>query len=188
MRRSYHKARPKEEKNFKVNEQIRVPMVHLIDLEGVVIGDVTIAEALAMARESESDLVEVNPKGNPPIVKIMDFGQFKYEQDKKSQKQKAKNKKTDTKTIRLSVKIGIHDFNVRLNQAKGFLKKGHKLLLDLRLKGREKQHPEVAGEVLMKFFQQLAADPEMEAAIEQGLTKMGGKFNMLIINKKAKIT
>lgn len=185
MRRSYHKARPKEEKNFRVNEQIRVPMVHLIDLEGVVIGDVPIAKALEMAREAESDLVEVNPKGTPPIVKIMDFGQFKYEQDKKSQKQKARNKKTDTKTVRLSVKIGIHDFNVRLAQGKNFLKKGHKLLLDLRLKGREKQHPEVAGEVLMRFYQQLAADTEIEASIEQGLTKMGGKFNMLIINKKS---
>ncbi len=185
MRRSYHKARPKEEKSFRVNEQIRVPLVHLIDQEGVVIGDVSTAKALEMAREAESDLVEVNPKSAPPIVKIMDFGQFKYEQDKKSQKQKARNKKTDTKTVRLSVKIGIHDFNVRLSQAKNFLKKGHKLLLDLRLKGREKQHPEVAGEVLMKFYQQLAADKEIEASIEQGLTKMGGKFNMLIINKKS---
>lgn len=185
MRRSYHRQKPKEEKLFRANNNIRSPQIFLIDASGVNVGVVPLAKALTLAQEAELDLVEVNPKAEPPIAKIMDYGQFKYEQDKKVQKQKAKNKKTDTKCIRLSVRIGTHDFNVRLEQAKKFLKKGHKLMLDLRLKGREKQHPETAREVLGKFQQQLAADPELSLELEQGLTKQGGQFTIIIVNKKS---
>jgi len=185
MRRSYHRQKPKLEKAFKANEQIRVPEVFLIDLDGEKLGVMPTAKALAMAKDAGLDMVEVNPKAEPPIVKIIDYGQFKYEKDKKAQKQKAKNKKTDTKCIRLSVRIGDHDFNVRINQAKNFLKKGHKLLTELRLKGREKQHPETAREVMTKFYNQLSADAEMDIAIEQDLTKQGGQFNMIIVNKKS---
>lgn len=185
MRRSYHKQKPKEEKKFRINEQIRVSEVFLIDAEGENLGIMPTAKAISTAREAGLDLVEVNPKAEPPIVKIIDYGQFKYEKDKKAQKQKAKNKKTDTKTIRLSVRIGSHDFNVRLNQAKNFLKKGHKLQLDLRLKGREKQHPETAREVMTKFYSQLIGDNELDLALEQDLTKQGGQFNMIIVNKKS---
>lgn len=185
MRRSYHKQKPKEEKVFKANEQIRWPQVDLIGFEGERFGVMAIAEALAMAKEAGLDLVEVNPKAEPPIVKIIDYGQFKYEKDKKAQKQKAKNKKTDSKCIRLSVRIGEHDFNVRQNQAKGFLKKGHKLQLELRLKGREKQHPDAAREVMTRFYNQLKADSDFDLSLEQDLTKQGGQFNMIIVNKKS---
>ncbi len=185
MRRSYHKQKPKEEKSFRANEHIRWPEVDLIDADGVQLGVMPIAKALALAQEAGLDLVEVNPKASPPIVKIIDYGQFKYERDKKAQKQKAKNKKTDTKTIRLSVRIGAHDFAVRINQATNFLKRGHKLLLELRLKGREKQHPETAREVMSKFYSQLKTDTELELGLEQDLTKQGGQFNMIIVNKKS---
>jgi translation initiation factor IF-3 len=185
MRRSYHRQKPKEEKNFRANEHIRYAEVDLIDADGQRLGVMPTAKALALAQEAGLDLVEVNPKATPPIAKIIDYGQFKYERDKKTQKQKAKNKKTDTKTIRLSVRIGAHDFNVRLIQAKNFLKRGHKLLLELRLKGREKQHPETAREVMLKFYNQLKTDAEFDLALEQDLTKQGGQFNMIIVNKKS---
>ena len=185
MRRSYHRQKPKEEKSFRANEHIRYPEVDLIGAEGERLGVMPTAKALLLAQEAGLDLVEVNPKAQPPIVKIIDYGQFKYEKDKKAQKQKAKNKKTDTKTIRLSVRIGDHDFNVRQNQAKGFLKKGHKLLLELRLKGREKQHPETAREVMLRFYNQLKTDAEFDLGLEQDLTKQGGQFNMIIVNKKS---
>lgn len=185
MRRSYHKQKPKPQKTFKANEMIRYPEVDLIDADGNKLGVMATAKALELAKEAELDLVEVNPKAEPPICKIMDYGQFKYEKDKKAQKQKASNKKTDTKTIRLSVRIGDHDFNVRQNQAKNFLKKGHKLQLELRLKGREKQHPETAREVMLKFYNLLKTDTEFDLSLEQDLTKMGGQFNMIIVNKKS---
>lgn len=185
MRRSYHKQKPKDEKKFKINEFIRAPEVFLVDADGENLGITPIAAALAAARAAGLDLVEVNPKAQPPIVRIIDYGQFKYEKDKKAQKQKAKNKKTDSKTIRLSVRIGVHDFNVRIIQAKNFLKKGHKLQLELRLKGREKQHPDTAREVMLKFYNQLKADESFDLGLEQDLTKQGGQFNMIIVNKKS---
>jgi len=185
MRRSYHRQKPKEEKTFLANERIRVPQIFLIDADGNKLGVMPTARALTMAEEAGLDLVEVNPKAEPPIAKIMDYGQFKYEQDKKIQKQKAKNKKTDTKCLRLSVRIGNHDFNVRLEQAKKFLKKWHKLQLELPLRGREKQHPEAAREVMLKFQEQLGRDSDLSIGVEEPLTKQGGKFNMLLINKKS---
>jgi len=185
MRRTYRRQKPKEEKAFRANEQIKLSEVFLIDVDGERLGVVPMAKALLLAQEAGFDLVEVDPKAQPPIVKIMDFGQFKYEKDKKTQKQKAKTKKTDTKCIRLSVRIGDHDFNVRQEQAKKFLKKGHKLMIELRLKGREKQHPETAREVMTRFFNQLSVNGDMEVGLEQDLTKQGDKFNMIIINKKS---
>jgi len=185
MRRSYHRQKPKPEKTFRANESLRYPNVDLIDADGERLGVVPTAKALLLAREAGLDLVEVNPKSDPPIAKILDYGQFKYEKDKQAQKQKAKNKKTDTKCLRLSVRIGEHDFNVRQQQAKSFLRKGHKLLLELRLKGREKQHPETAREVMLKFYNQLKTDAEFDLVPEQDLTRQGGQFNMIIVNKKS---
>jgi translation initiation factor IF-3 len=183
MRRIHRRPKPVKEKRFRANQFIRVPKVFLIDAEGIQHGPTDTSKALAMAEEAGLDLVEVNPKADPPITKIMDYGQFKYEQDKKSQKQKTKSKKSDTKGIRLSVRIGSHDFNFRLEQAKKFLAKGSKLKIELRLKGRERQHPGMAREVVTKFVDALKAFDELEVSIEEPLTKQGGKFTILLVNK-----
>ena len=92
MRRTWKKAKPKQEKRFRANEQIRVPEVFLVDDSGEKIGRTPTAKALEMAREADLDLVEVNPKADPPITKIMDYGQFKYEKEKKTHKKKMQQK------------------------------------------------------------------------------------------------
>ena len=185
MRRIYRRAKPKAEKNFRANLQIKSELVFLIDADGQNVGEVKTGLALKKAEEAGLDLVEVNPTANPPIAKIMDFGQFKYEKDKQTQKQKAKNKKTDTKILRLSARIGSHDLLVRQEQAKKFLQKGNKLKLELRLKGRERQHPELGLTTLNRLVQTLQADTEFKIAIEEPLTKQGGQFTILLSNKNS---
>ncbi|MFH1822212.1 MAG: translation initiation factor IF-3 [Patescibacteria group bacterium] len=184
MRRKWRKAKPKPQKFFRSNEQIRVPSVFLIDETGNNVGPINTAKAIAMAREMDLDLVEVNPKANPPVVKIIDLGQLKYESEKKAHKQKMQQKKVDTKGIRLSVRISSHDFNFRIDQAVKFLTKGHKLKIELVLKGREKQHPEKAREIIFGFIEQLKQTENLNIFEEQPLTKQGGKFNIILMNKK----
>jgi len=183
MRRTWKKAKPTEEKKFRVNEQIRVPEVFLIDENGDNKGRISIQDALAMAREIESDLVEVNPKGECPVVKIMDYGQFKYEQEKKAHKQKVQQKKVELKCVRLSVRISEHDLEMRAEQAEKFLKRGDKLRVELMLKGREKQYPEKGAETIKDFVEFLKTKAGLNLGVEQDLTKQGGRYNMVLFNR-----
>ena len=183
MRRIWRRAKPKPEKRFRVNQQIRIPEVFLIDENGENIGVMPTQKALSMAQEAEMDLVEVNPTARPSVAKIMDYGQFKYEKDKIAHKQKAKQRKTETKGIRLSVRISQHDFDFRLNQAKKFLEKGNKLKIEVTLKGRERQHPERARETINKFIEELKQSEKLNINIEQDLTRQGGRFSIVLVNK-----
>jgi len=135
------------------------------------------------SQEAELDLVEVNPTAVPPVVKIMDYGQFKYDQDKKAHKQKVQQKKVDTKGIRLSVRISKHDFDFRFEQAIKFLKKGNKLKVELILKGRERQHLDKAVEIIKKFVNDLEKIENFNIIREQDLTRQGGRFNIILVNK-----
>lgn len=187
MRRTYHKAKKEPTKQFRANHQINYPQIFLIDENGDNLGVLPTPRALTLAEEAGLDLIEVNPKAEPPICKIMDYGQFKYERDKKLQKQKSKNQKTDTKCVRLSVRIGEHDLNLRLNQAKKFLLRGDKLRIELRLKGRERQHPQAATDMINRFIKTLSQAEDLNVVVEDGLTKQGGSFNILLTNKKANL-
>lgn len=184
MRRKFRRAQPKPEtKPVLSNERIRVPRVFLIDEDGVSQGETDTKEALAQAKSFDLDLVMINPKADPPIVKIMDLGQHKYEQEKKAHKQKVQQKKVDTKGIRLSVRISEHDLNFRLEQAKKFLSKGNKLKLELILKGREKQHPGKAAETINEFVKKMEEIEGFNIIREQDLTKQGGRFTIVLVNK-----
>ena len=186
MRRVYRRPKPDyQEKRFRANLQIRAPEIFVIDENGVSLGVMTTSKALARAQEVDLDLVEVNPKLDPPVVKIMDYGQFKYKKEKEAQKQKIKQKKVEIKGIRLSVRISQHDFDFRFEQAKKFLQRGDKLKLELILKGRERQHPDKAEELMKKFYYKLKETPGLKMEIEQPLTKQGGRFNVIMINKRA---
>lgn len=183
MRRIWKRAKPKLEKRFKINDLIKVPEVSVINENGENIGIISTFKAREMALELGMDLVEVNPVAEPPVCKIMNYGQFKYEQEKKAHKQKIQQKKIDTKGVRLSVRISEHDFNVRIEQATKFLLKGDKLKIELLLKGREKAHPEKAREIINVFVQKLQENKEMNLISEQDLTMQGGKFIMILVNK-----
>ncbi len=184
MRRNIRKARPViTEKKFRANHEIRVPEVFVINESGERLGVFPFGKALAMAQEAELDLIEVNPKCEPPVVKLMDYGQFRYKLDKQAQKQKNKQKKVEIKGVRLSVRISQHDFDMRIDQAKKFLSRGDKLKVELMLRGREKQHPEKAAEIMNNFINRLKQCESYNIIAEQPLTKQGGTFNIILFNK-----
>jgi len=184
MRKIWRRAKPKDEgKIFRLNWQIRVPEVFLIDENNINVGVMPTSQALKIAGEADLDLVEVNPKGNPPVAKILDFGQFKYERDKKAHKQKVQQKKVDIKGIRLSLRISQHDLEIRQEQARKFIERGDKLKIELGLRGREKQHTQKALEIMKNFVIALEKTEGLNIIREQDLTKQGGSFNIILANK-----
>jgi translation initiation factor IF-3 len=184
MKRTWRRPQKKDEgKKFFVNLQIRATEVFLIDENGERVGVMSISQALKMAQEAGMDLVEVNPLGQPPVVKILDYGQFKYEKEKEAHKKKVQQKKVEIKGVRLTVRISLNDFNVKLEQAKGFLLKGNKLKVELVLKGRERQHPEKAVETINKFISDLEQAEGLSIGREQDLTRKGSGFIIILFNK-----
>jgi len=149
----------------------------VIDDEDKQLGAMDTKEAVRLAREKDLDLVEVSPKAEPPVCKIMDYGKHRYWQDKKEHKHRVKQKKSELKTVRLSVKISDHDLKVKSHQAKKFLKRGNKVQAQIIFKGREVMHFKLGEEVLKKF-QKLLKDV---SEIEKSPIKKG--MNMLMILK-----
>jgi translation initiation factor IF-3 len=185
MRRKWHRSKPKEEEvKFVANEFIRSAEVFLIGDDGQPAGRMSLEQAKRLAQEAEMDLVLVNPKAEPPVAKIADIGQLKYETEKRLHKQKTAQKKIDTKEIRLSVRIGDHDYNVRLEQARRFLGDGDKIKVEVVQKGRERQHPETAIDMIKRFEQDVRSTEGLELEKEQPLTKMNGRFSIVLSNKK----
>lgn len=184
--RIHHRRRrgpyKKEEKIlFRVNEQIRVPEVRVIDEEGQPLGVLPIERALEIARERELDLVEVSPKAEPPVCKLINYGQFKYQKEKEMRAQKAHSKKVDVKGIRLSVKMGVGDFDVRLQKGKEFFEEGHKLKIEIRLRGREKAHTDIAKDRIQEYLDRLAETYQL--SIEQPITRSGGNVTAIVGRK-----
>lgn len=185
MRRRWQKAKPQKEiKFFKANYQIKAEEVFLIDESGENVGVMSLRDAIARAEDSGLDLVEVNPKGNPPVVKVLDLGQLKYEREKKLHKQKILQKKVEIKNVRLSIRISKNDFDIRVAQAVKFLTKGNKLKVDLVLRGRERQHLEKARETIQGFIDALKRESSLKVEEEQPLTKQPSGFTMILINRK----
>lgn len=113
-------------------------------------------KALALAKESELDLIMVAPNINPPVCKIMDYGKYLYKEKKAERKQKVGQKQSEVKGIRLSLKIGEHDIEVKANKSRKFLSERHSLKIQLILKGREITHLDLAREKMLKFAEKLA--------------------------------
>lgn len=182
--RSKRRAKAKiTTKKYRMNQYIRVPEVVVIDEEGKHLGVLATAEAVKLATEKELDLIEVSPLANPPVCRIIDYGKFQYQQSRQQQKAKHKIKKVETKGIRLSFKIGEHDMAVRRKQTEKFLSQGHKVKLELRLRGREKSFAfkDKTREVMKHFIDGLETDVKVEKDINQ----QGGTLSA-IISKSAK--
>ncbi len=183
MRKTFRrKKRIDLKKDFKFNEDIRSDEVLVIDEKGAQLGAMPTAEALELANTRGLDLVEVAPNATPPVVRFVDYGKFKYQQEKASQKQKLKTKKTETKNIRFSVRIGEHDKELRKKQVCEFLKEGNRVLVELVLRGREHQHTDLAKDFLGNFGKSVLESAP--AVLEQPLLKLGSKISMIFAPKK----
>jgi len=152
----------------------------LIGSDGSQYGVVSLLKAIETARTEGLDLVEVSPKADPPVCKILDYGQWIYTQSKQKQKAKAKSHRQEIKGIRLTYNMGTHDIAVRVKQAEKFLSLGHRLKTEIILKGRQKAHPEKVKENLIKF-QELLGD---KIKIEQPPKREGNKFSAVYSAKK----
>ena len=170
-----------ERQAFRVNERIRVPDVRIIDEKGENLGTMPIAQALATARERGYDLIEVGPKAQPPVCRFLDYKQFKYEQEKARRLQKAHAKKVEVKGVRLSLRIGEHDRQLRLKKAKEFFAEGNRVAIEIILRGRERAYGAMAREVIQKFVQDLRLDHEI--SIDQPLAVQGGRFSLVVGGK-----
>ena len=140
-------------KEFIINEKIREKEVRVIANDGSQLGIMATREAQKIADENELDLVMISPTAKPPVCKIMDYGKYKYEQARKEKEAKKKQKTIAVKEIRLRPGIESNDLNTKANNAIKFLKKGDKVKVELRFRGRELGHKDIGKEVMLKFIE-----------------------------------
>lgn len=133
-------------------------------------------EALSIAKERELDLVEIAPKANPPVLKIMDFGKYQYQKSREERQNKAKQKKFDIKGIRIGVRTDEHDLEFKKDHVEKFLKKGNKVKIEIHLRGREKAHQDLARKNLEEFLRSIVHPYK----IEQEIKRFPGGFNTII--------
>ncbi|AFZ48583.1 translation initiation factor IF-3 [Cyanobacterium stanieri LEGE 03274] len=164
----------------KINDNIRFPQVRVIDTDGEQLGILDTRDANRIADEKELDLVLVSETSDPPVCRIMDYGKYKFEQEKKARAIKKKQHTADLKEVKMRYKIDEHDYQVRVNQAKRFLKSGDKVKATINFRGREAQHVHLGQELLERMAQDLA---EM-AEIQQKPKKEGRNMIMLLSPKK----
>jgi translation initiation factor IF-3 len=153
-----------------------VPEIRLIDQDGGNAGVVTPATAIEMAEEVGLDLVEISPGANPPVCKIMDFGKFKYEQQKKAAEAKKKQKTIDIKEVKFRPNIDTHDYEVKMRSVTKFLGEGDKVKVTLRFRGREMAHVDIGRDLL----QRIAGDIEEIGKIES-MPKMEGRQMIMVV-------
>ncbi|MDR2798132.1 MAG: translation initiation factor IF-3 [Treponema sp.] len=169
------------DKDLRINEQIRVREVRLIRDEGEQQGIIPTLEALAIARVQGLDLVEVAPQAVPPVVKIMDYGKFKFENEKKVRDSKKKQKLLKLKEIRMQPKIDEHDIEFKSKHVREFLAEGNKVKVTIRFRGRELAHTELGLDVLKDVLKRLEGEYVMDKA-----PAMEGRFMSMVVSPKSK--
>jgi translation initiation factor IF-3 len=163
----------------RVNGQIAVPAVRLVNVDGTMIGIKSISEALQIAEEAGLDLVEVSPNADPPVCKILDFGKFKYQVQKKKAEARKKQKIIEVKEIKLRPGIDDHDFEIKMRSVTRFLGEGDKVKVTLRFRGREMVHQELGAQVLDRVREVM----EPNAKVEQ-TPKLEGRQMVMILSPK----
>ncbi|CUW38338.1 protein chain initiation factor IF-3 [Magnetospirillum sp. XM-1] len=163
----------------RVNREIDVRSIRLVGADGEMIGVVTLREGLQMAEDAGLDLVEVSPNAEPPVCKILDFGKFKYEDQKKKNAARKKQKVIEVKEIKLRPNIDDHDYDVKMRSMRKFLEEGDKVKVTLRFRGRELAHQDLG----MKVLEKVRDDLEDLGKVEQ-VPKMEGRQMVMVISAK----
>ncbi|MCC7103729.1 MAG: translation initiation factor IF-3 [Chloroflexi bacterium] len=168
-------------KDLRVNERIRVREVRVIDENGEQLGVLPTFEALELARNRNVDLVEVAPMAVPPVCRLLDYGRFKYEQEKKEREARKNQKNIELKEIRLRPKIGEHDFHAKEVRARDFIEEGDKVKVTVLFRGRELAHPQLGRELLEKMAQRLSD----VAVVERAPMTEGKTMHVILSRGKA---
>ena len=162
--------------NNRINGEIRIPTLRLIDQNGNQLGIVSNSYAKSLAENAGLDLVEISPTANPPVCKIMDFGKFKFQQEKKQKEEKSKQFIVKTKEIQFHPNIQFHDYSYRLEHAKQFLGEGHKVKACVVYHGREMNYVSKGAEILKKFVEDLSGF----ALVEQSNSLDGNVLSVVL--------
>jgi len=163
----------------RVNEEINVPRVRLVDARGEMVGVVNRNDALVMAADAGLDLVEVAANADPPVCKILDYGKFKYEEQKKKNEARKKQKVIEVKEIKLRPGIDDHDYDVKMRSMVKFIEEGDKVKVTMRFRGRELAHQELGMDVLMR----VRGDLDEIAKVEQ-FPKMEGRQMTMVMSPR----
>src|ERR671914_2816268 len=161
---------------YRINDRIESPEVRLVDEEGGMVGVVRLAEALQRADEVGLDLVEVSPNASPPVCKILDYGKFKYEAQKKANAARKKQRVIDVKEIKMRPNIDDNDYNTKMRKIFSFLEEGDKVKVTMRFRGRELAHQDIAMQVLTRVRDQVGE----RAKIEQ-FPRMEGRAMIMVM-------
>jgi translation initiation factor IF-3 len=146
----------------RINDEIRVPQVRLIDQHGEMQGVLSARDALIRAYDVGLDLVEISPNAVPPVCKILDYGKYKYEQQKKANEARKKQKVVEIKEIKVRPNIDDHDYDVKMRQMKSFISEGDKVKVTLRFRGREMAHQDLGAKVLERIRNELTETTKVE--------------------------
>ena len=172
----------KDNKQTQINEEIRASEVRLIDENGEMKGIVSLDEALRLAEEADLDLVNISPNAVPPVCKILDYGKYRYEQQKKEKTAKKNQHVTEIKEIRLSASIEDHDVEVKAKNAIKFLQDGDKVKVSLRFRGRERDYTQLGFDAMDKFAEMVSD----YGVVEKPAKMEGRRMNMFLAPKKDK--
>ena len=168
--------------SLRINEEIHIREVRVTSATGEQLGVMLTREALHMAEEQHLDLVEVAPKAKPPVCRIMDFGKYRYEQQKREKEAKKKQKVVSIKEVKLRPNIEQHDFDVKLKNALRFVEEGNKVKVTIMFRGRELSHPELGKEVLSRVAEKLGG----LVSIERNAKLEGKNMTMIVAPKMQK--
>ena len=171
-----------QDRNHRINGEIRVPEVRLTGVAGAQIGIVRTAEALRMAEEADVDLVEIAPNAQPPVCRLMDYGKFRYQEQKKAQEMKARQKVVQVKEVKFSPATDETDYQTILRALRRFLGDCDKAKVTLRYRGREMAHQDLGAQIMERIRTDLAE----EAQIEQNPKLEGRQMIMVLAPKKKK--
>lgn len=163
----------------RINREIHAPSIRLIDATGQMVGVVSVAEGIRMAEQVGLDLVEISPAASPPVCKILDYGKYKYEAQKKAHEAKRKQKVISIKEIKLRPMIGEHDLEIKLRSVTQFIQDGDKVKITMRFRGREMAHQELGMQVLEKVQAALGENAKIEQA-----PKFEGRQIVMLIGPK----
>ena len=163
-----------------INERIKYPQLRVVDSDGKQLGVIDRLKALEIASQRELDLVLVSEKANPPVCRIMNYGKYKFEQEKKAKEAKKKSHQTEVKEVKMRYKIDKHDYDVRIGQATKFLKSGDKVKCTVIFRGREIQHSNLAETLLLK----MANDLEEQSEVQQRPKREGRNMIMFLSPRK----
>ena len=164
----------------RINHQITAPEVRVISEDGKQIGVMRMSEALKLSAEHGLDVVEISPQARPPVVKLIDFAKFKYQQKKLEQQQKKNAHKTEVKTIWISSRISEHDMQIKAKKVMDFLADDDLVKIELRMRGREQAYPDLAGKQLQLFLTFITSPHRIEVPVK----RMGSTISVTVAPSK----